>query len=314
MPPDALKPYVIEVSAEYAGQRLDNFLLRELKGVPRSWIYRIVRRGEVRINRGRVRPDYRLRSGDAVRIPPLRQAASRTTDHARDLTVTTLYEDEDLLVLDKPAGLPVHSGSSVSSGLIEQLRAQRPGQKFLELAHRLDRATSGCLVVAKRRGVLTALHADWRANSGRKRYIDKRYLALVKGPWQGGSVTVDAPLSKNTARGGERLTTVAELGRYAKSILHPQRRFATATLLEIELLTGRTHQARAHAAHIGHPLAGDEKYGDHEFNRGLKDLGLRRLFLHASRLRFRHPRTAQRLDIQAPLPVELDSLLDRLAG
>lgn len=303
------KAYTLSVDADHAGQRLDNFLLSVLKGVPRSRIYRIVRRGEVRINRCRARPEYRLRAGDQVRIPPLRTASPRPTPVGECPVGAVLYEDEDLLVLDKPSGVPVHSGSGVAAGLIESLRARRPQNPGLELVHRLDRETSGCLIVAKNRRALLALHALLR---GSEQSVDKRYLALVSGRWYGGPRTLELGLTRNVMRSGERMVEVDRDGRVSLSIVSAARRFADATLVEIQLLTGRTHQARVHLAHIGLPIAGDRKYGDREANRRFRERGLRRVFLHAASLRFPHPVTGATVEVAAPLPVELESVLDAL--
>ncbi|HEX9813015.1 MAG TPA: RluA family pseudouridine synthase [Burkholderiales bacterium] len=300
----------VEIDVSREGQRLDNFLLGQLKGVPKSHVYRILRRGEVRVNSARVAPSYRLQEGDKVRIPPIRTSQPvKATEPQRFewLSGRTLYEDRDLLVLDKPGGLAVHGGSGVGAGLIEGLRAVRSDLPVLELAHRLDRDTSGCLLLAKNRPALLALHEMLRDGK-----IEKRYLALLKGRWRGGSKTVSARLARDRIRGGERLVGVSDEGRAAASRFEPKRAYGPATLVEIRLDTGRTHQARVHAAHIGHPIAGDEKYGDRAFNRELRELGLRRLFLHAARLRFAHPATGARIEIAAELPTELKSLLERL--
>lgn len=311
------KRRIVEVAADHAGQRLDNYLLRELKGAPRSLIYRIVRRGEVRVNRGRAAPDYRLCAGDMIRIPPLRLSgdapAAAPSDSQRAALQSILFEDEHLFVLDKPGGIAVHGGSGVSAGVIEILRQMRPDSGYLELVHRLDRETSGCLLLAKKRSALTRLHADLRENSGRSRRIDKRYLALLRGAWAGGAVAVDAELSGKTPRGGEKLITADPAGRYAKSVLRPRQNYVDSALVEIQLLTGRTHQARVHCAHIGRPIAGDRKYGDKQFNREMKQAGLTRLFLHASRLGFRHPATGERIQVESALPAELSEVLDRLS-
>jgi 23S rRNA pseudouridine955/2504/2580 synthase len=303
----------LEVDASRAGQRLDNFLIGALKGVPKSRIYRILRKGEVRINRGRARPDYRLEAGDIVRIPPIRLAppAPRPDQAAEGLAwllPRILYEDDNLLVVNKPAGLAVHGGSGIHLGVIEALRRLRPQAPFLELAHRLDRETSGCLLIAKTRPAMLALHRMLREGA-----VEKRYLALVKGTWHGGARTVTAALDTHRAHRGERRVEVSAQGRESASVFTPQQRFGNATLMEILLLTGRTHQARVHAAHLGHPIAGDEKYGDREFNRRLQPLGLRRLFLHAQRLRFAHPISGCKMEFKAPLPDELSALLERLA-
>lgn len=312
----AAKRRIVEVTEHHAGQRLDNYLLRELKGAPRSLIYRIVRRGEVRVNRGRAAPDYRLRAGDMVRIPPLRLSAPDTaevpSEAQRAALATVLFEDEQLLVIDKPAGMAVHGGSGVAAGVIEILRQTRPQGGFLELVHRLDRETSGCLLLAKRRSALTRLHADLRDNSGRTRRIDKRYLALLRGPWEGGTVSVEAGLRKGALRGGKKMITAGAQGRYAKSVIRLQEPYADSALVEIELLTGRTHQARVHCAHIDHPIAGDRKYGDKQFNGVMRQRGLRRLFLHASRLAFRHPAGGQRIRVESRLPPELRTVMEAL--
>lgn len=302
----------LQIGGDQAGQRIDNFLLTRLKGAPRSLIYRILRRGEVRVNRGRVRPSYRLAAGDSIRIPPLRLAeagpAPRPEERVlRRIEASILYEDARLLVIDKPSGIAVHGGSGISYGVIEALRALRPAAPFLELAHRLDRDTSGCLLIAKRRSALRRLHALLREGG-----VEKRYLALVCGAWEGGAHTVDAPLRKNVLSSGERMVRVSADGKAARTAFSPVRRFPEATLLEVLLHTGRTHQIRVHAAHVGHPLAGDEKYGDAACNARLRELGLRRLFLHARSLRFEMPEDGQQVDVTAPLEPALAALLERL--
>ena len=304
----------LEIDESRAGQRLDNFLIATLKGVPRSHIYRILRKGEVRINKGRVRPDYRLEPGDVVRIPPLRQSSAKDLDPQQAaegfawLLPRILYEDEDLIVVNKPAGLAVHGGTGEGVGLIEALRGLRPEAPFLELAHRLDRDTSGCLLLAKTRPALLALHRMLRAGK-----MEKHYIALLAGAWRGGKREVSAALEKNRPSSGERKVAVAADGKQATSLFMPRQRFSFSTLMEIKLITGRTHQARVHAAHLGHPIAGDDKYGDREFNQRLQRLGLKRLFLHARRLQFNHPQTGSKMDFEAPLPAELSILLERLA-
>jgi 23S rRNA pseudouridine955/2504/2580 synthase len=299
----------VDVDESRDGQRLDNFLLGQLKGVPKSHVYRLLRRGEVRVNGGRVKPDYRLEAGDRVRIPPVRQGprALPGGEGFEWLLERALHEDDDLLVLDKPAGLPVHGGSGVAVGLIEALRALRPQSGMLELVHRLDRDTSGCLLIAKRRPVLLALHRALRDG-----HVEKRYLALLQGRWRGGARTIDAPLARDKERGGERLVGVSDDGRKAQSRFVPKGFYGPATLVEIALATGRTHQARVHAAHTGHPIAGDDKYGAREFNREMRALGLKRTFLHAATLRFVHPGENATIEIESPLPPELRSLLERL--
>lgn len=314
-PAEAASPAVriLEVGAEDAGQRIDNYLLRHLKGAPRSLIYRILRRGEVRVNKGRVKPEYRVRAGDLVRVPPVRlgeQAPGQDGRSADDrLAGRVLYEDDRLLVVDKPSGMAVHGGSGVSYGVIEALRAARPEAKFLELVHRLDRETSGCLLIAKRRSELRMLHELLRNGA-----VDKRYLALVRGRWALGDKRIVAPLLKNQLRGGERIVTVDAEGKAADSRFRPVEIHAEASLMEVELGTGRTHQIRVHGAHVGYPLAGDERYGDPEFNRRMRELGLKRLFLHAHSIGFADPETGREVHVSAPLPDDLRAVLDRLAA
>ncbi len=305
---------LVSIDAELAGQRIDNFLLARAKGVPRSHVYRILRRGEVRVNKGRVKPDYRLQPGDLVRVPPLRTVEPRPPGQApesclRDLAGAILYEDERLLALDKPAGLAVHGGSGLSFGLIEAMRQMRPGAE-LELVHRLDRDTSGCLLLAKRASTLRDLHRLIRENG-----VEKRYLALLVRPLPRPEITVDAPLLKNTLKSGERVVRVdTAQGKPARTLFRRLRRLGELDLVEVRLITGRTHQIRVHAAHLGAPLAGDEKYGDEAANKALRALGLRRLFLHAASLNLQPAHLDQPLLIQAPLPAELEALLGRLEG
>ena len=306
----------VRVDEEADGQRVDNFLLRVLKGVPRSHLYRLLRRGEVRVNKGRVKADRRLRAGDLVRIPPVRVAEPAVPGRASDallerLERSILHEDERLLVIDKPSGLAVHGGSGLSHGLIESLRQLRPGRE-LELVHRLDRETSGCLVVCKRRSVLRELHALIRAGG-----MNKRYLALLVGDLSRQELLVDAPLKKNVLSGGERVVRVDPIeGKASRTRFRRLRRLMVGgqplTLVEAELITGRTHQIRVHAAHLGTPLAGDPKYGDESANRLLKEHGLARLFLHASALGFRLDDMAHPLRLEAPLPDELERVLNAL--
>ena len=300
----------VSVSAEEAGQRIDNFLARHLKGVPRSHIYRILRRGEVRVNSGRIKAQYKLSAGDTVRIPPVRVAASTPKGTARlpagGLAGHILLENQRCLVLNKPAGLAVHGGSGISQGVIEVLRAERPEARYLELAHRLDRDTSGCLLIAKRRSFLRAFHEQLRTGE-----VEKYYLALVAGRWDAGERLVDVPLRKNTLKSGERIVRVAEDGKPARTLFRPVQRFRNATLVEAQLDTGRTHQIRVHATHSGHPLAGDTKYGDRAYNTALREAGLRRMFLHAHRLVFLDA-DGQTVDVSAPLDDELKAVLDRL--
>ncbi len=298
--------------ADAAGQRIDNFLLTALKGVPKSHIYRILRRGEVRVNRGRIKPHYRLREGDVIRIPPVRQSPGKPPPARQHpalarLEERILYQDKDLLIVNKPAGMAVHGGSGVNFGVIEALRVLFPHARRLELVHRLDRETSGCLVIAKKTSILRALHELLRGEG-----MEKQYLALVKGRFPAGETLVDEPLLKNVLRSGERLVKVDAAGKPAQTVFSPQRQFARATLVQVRLLTGRTHQIRVHAAHLGHPLAGDGKYGDADFNRHLAGQGLKRLFLHARSLSFVHPGSGEPLMVTAPLDDDLKQVLQRL--
>ncbi len=277
-----------EVSADEAGQRVDNFLLGQFKGVPRSHVYRVLRKGQVRVNKGRVKPDYRLQSGDQVRIPPIKMPAATvpqtSKNTGRKILEAIIFEDDALLAVDKPAGQSVHGGSGLSAGQIENLRAARPGHAYLELVHRLDRSTSGCLLVAKKRSSLRALHRQMRDNE-----VEKRYLALVKGRWELGSRMIDAPLQVRHRSGGERVVKVDPGGKEARTLFRPVEFYTEATSLEATLETGRTHQIRVHAAFAGHPVAGDSRYGDDAFNRWCQQRGLQRMFLHASALGFTHP-------------------------
>ena len=302
----------IEVEEGYAGQRLDNFLLAQLKGVPKSRVYRIVRKGEVRVNRGRTKVSYRLQQGDIVRIPPIRIAEKETavTPGNRileQLQDSILYEDKRLLILNKPSGLAVHGGSGLKFGVIEAIRTLRPNEKQLELVHRLDRDTSGCLMIARRRSALRALHELLRGSG-----VDKRYMALVAGRWKSDRETVDVPLSKNHLQGGERVVRVDPDGKEAKTKFKVLERFSNSTLVEAELLTGRTHQLRVHLDYLGTPILGDEKYGDQSANRSMKQMGLKRLFLHAKSLSFNWDESAGSLKVEAPLESALELLLNKL--
>jgi 23S rRNA pseudouridine955/2504/2580 synthase len=300
----------VHIDACQDGQRVDNFLLGYLKGVPRSLVYRILRCGEVRVNKGRIKPTYRLQEGDVIRIPPLRlpdQTAQAPSRGIRALvTDAVLYEDEGLLILNKPAGIAVHGGSGVSHGVIEALRAVRASAPMLELVHRLDRDTSGCLMIAKRRSVLRHLHALLRDQG-----VEKRYQALLQGTWRAGEQRVDMPLHKNVLRSGERLVQAAAEGKAAATVFRPLRKWDIATLVEVLPLSGRTHQIRVHAAHLRQPVAGDQKYGDDAFNREMQAWGLRRLFLHASSLRFMLP-NGQSLEVKAALDPVLEGVVQAL--
>lgn len=313
-PPDrAATVRYVEAEAGDVGQRIDNFLLRQLKDVPRSLVYRIVRKGEVRVNGGRVKPDYKLELGDRVRVPPVHrepQAPTKAPSKSlRDyIASAVIHEDRDLIVVNKPAGVAVHGGSGLAFGVIEALRAHRPELKELELVHRLDRETSGCLLVAKRRSVLRELHAALR-----EREMHKRYLALVVGRWPFGEKTIDLPLKTNQKQGGERIVRVHEDGQEATTTFKPARHFGKlATLLEVDLGTGRTHQIRVHASHAGYPVAGDEKYGDRDKDAKLKPYGLSRMFLHAESLTFQRSGSAAPFTVSAPLPDELQAVLEQL--
>ena len=301
----------LEVGEDGVGQRVDNFLLKRLKGVPKSHVYRILRSGEVRVNKGRVNAERRLALGDTVRVPPIRIAekADDAPVPAREFSI--VYEDEALIVIDKPAGVAVHGGSGVSFGVIEQIRRARPESRFLELAHRLDRETSGLLIIGKKRSALTRLHDQFRDG-----VIDKRYFALVKGHWRDPLRNVKLPLLKYLTPEGERRVRVSPEGKESHSIMRLHRRYASAqgmvSLLEVELRTGRTHQIRVHLAHLGFPILGDEKYGDFTLNKDLQKLGLKRMFLHAASMRLPHPLTGDRLEVKAPLPSELGKFLETL--
>lgn len=310
-PPPGAK--VVEVGGEDAGQRLDNFLLRQLKGAPRSLVYRLLRTGQVRVDGGRARPDRRLVAGERVRIPPVRTGAAQRPPRpvppelSARLEAAVILEDEALIALNKPAGLAVHGGSGLSFGLIEALRAARPQQPFLELVHRLDRDTSGCLLVAKRRATLNALHALLREGG-----VEKHYLALLAGRWRGGARRVDEALARSGHGGARRRVEVSRAGKAAESLFTPLARYAEATLVDVRIDTGRTHQIRVHAAHLGHPVLGDRKYGDFALNRRFKAMGLGRMFLHAARLEFRLPDGGRHYRIEAPLEAGLSALLDTL--
>ncbi|WP_374353787.1 RluA family pseudouridine synthase [Chitinimonas sp.] len=310
----ASKVSYLVVGEEEAGQRLDNFLMKHLKGAPKSLIYRIVRSGEVRVNKGRVDVTHRTVAGDQIRIPPIRlsetpgERAAPSAAAARGPALPVLFEDDALLVVDKPAGLAVHGGSGVSFGVIEQLRAQRPQAKFLELVHRLDRETSGILLLAKKRSALVAMHEMLRNDRG----MDKRYLALVAGRFPDARRHVRFKLFKYTTADGERRVRVAPDGQDSHTVLNCRGVYGEASLLECELKTGRTHQIRVHCAQSGFPILGDDKYGDFALNKQLPRQGLKRMFLHAWRLSLAHPLTGEPLQLESPLPAELQSYIDSL--
>ena len=310
--PPAAAVKTMTVDEESAGQRLDNFLMRHLKGVPKTHVYRIIRTGEVRINKGRASADTRLEMGDLVRLPPVRVAtpdANAPTAPGREFPV--LFEDEQMLAIDKPAGVAVHGGSGVSFGVIEQLRQARPGARMLELVHRLDRETSGVLLVAKKRSALKHLQDQFR-----ERETGKTYLALVKGEWPAKLKVIDQPLHKYLLPDGERRVKVTHKddpdGMRSMTLVKVAQKLQGCTLLEVTIKTGRTHQIRVHLASNGHPIAGDDKYGDFEWNKVLQKQGLKRMFLHAWRLQFNHPATAQRVALQADLPPELQEYVDHV--
>jgi len=300
---DLSKPRAItvEVGEESEAQRIDNFLLRELKGVPKSHVYRVLRSGEVRVNSGRVKPDYRLQVGDRVRIPPVRVAQRKSSPKPQEFPV--VHEDPAILVVDKPSGVAVHGGSGVSYGVIESLRAARPQSKFLELAHRLDRDTSGLLIVCKKRSALVELHRMLREGE-----VRKIYLAVVKGALDKKRLELRESLHKYVTASGERRVSVSADGRAALTRVTRLRKSAQFSLLEVELMTGRTHQIRVHLAHAGYPIVGDDKYGDLALNRELKT----RLMLHAARLTFRHPTGGDPLELESPLPAEMRAFVDGL--
>ncbi len=304
----------VTIEAEDAGQRLDNFLLKMLKGVPKSHIYRIVRSGEIRVNKGRVDVTYRIAANDVIRIPPVRVAEkaavpATVSGAAQAVQIPVVFEDDALIVLNKPSGMAVHGGSGISFGVIELLRAQRPQAKFLELVHRLDRDTSGLLLVAKKRSALVKMHEVLRENHR----IDKRYLALVEGVWPNERSHVKFKLLKYETPEGERRVKVHSDGLTSQTTVNRKQVWPDqASLLECELKTGRTHQIRVHLSASGHAILGDDKYGDASVNKTVARHGLKRMFLHAWRLSLDHPLTGERMVLEAPLPVELQSYLDTL--
>lgn len=302
---------LVTINEEDAGQRIDNFLLRICKGVPKSHIYRVLRSGEVRVNKGRIDQTYRLAEGDIVRIPPIR-IAEKVVSTVPGAEFKILLEDNHLLVIDKPAGVAVHGGSGVSYGVIEQLRAARPDAKFLELVHRLDRDTSGVLVLAKKRSALTNLHEQIRGGEP-----DKRYLVLVHGDWKNARQHVRLPLHKYTTPEGERRVRVQADGMESHTVFNLIQRYGPFALLEAELKTGRTHQIRVHLASSGFAIAGDDKYGDFALNRDLQKADgerapLKRMFLHAHQITFIHPETGKPVTLNAPLPPECERFLKSL--
>ncbi|WP_101759414.1 23S rRNA pseudouridine(955/2504/2580) synthase RluC [Oceanicoccus sp. KOV_DT_Chl] len=302
----------VEITDAHAGQRIDNFLITYLKGVPKSRVYRILRKGEVRVNKGRIKAEYRLCEGDLIRIPPIRVSEEKrplgvSASLGKLIQASILFEDDRLLVVNKPSGLAVHGGSGISQGLIEVLRVMRPDARFLELVHRLDRDTSGCIMVAKKRSMLRFLHEQLRNGT-----IDKRYLALVAGRWPNRRKVVNAPLLKNTLQSGERMVHVSPEGKRSVTEFAVISRYQQATLVEAKPISGRTHQIRVHALHVGYPLLGDDKYGDQQACKLFKEKGLKRLFLHAASLKVPMPEEEKPLEVSAALSADLQSLLDSL--
>ncbi|KQN42793.1 23S rRNA pseudouridylate synthase [Serratia sp. Leaf50] len=304
---------LIPITEDEAGQRIDNFLRTFLKGVPKSMIYRILRKGEVRVNKKRIKPEYKLLAGDEIRVPPVRVAeredapVSAKLDKVAALEHCILFEDDHLLILNKPSGTAVHGGSGLSFGVIEGLRALRPDARFLELVHRLDRDTSGVLLVAKKRSALRSLHEQLRMKT-----MQKDYLALVRGEWQSHCKVVQAPLLKNILQSGERIVRVNSEGKPSETRFKIEEKYAFATLVKCSPVTGRTHQIRVHTQYAGHPIAFDDRYGDREFDGQLSGLGINRLFLHAAALRFEHPANGETMRIEAPLEQNLRNALVKL--
>lgn len=312
--PEKSKIQFITVEPALAGQRLDNFLrTRWCKGLPKSHLYRIIRKGEVRVNKKRIDPDYRISPGDSIRLPPM-QLEPKHQDRPSSLSLklvqkSLLYEDANIMVINKPAGLAVHAGSGVQWGVIELLRQIRPNEKHLELVHRLDRDTSGCLLLAKKPSVLKELHALLREGK-----MTKRYILLVKGHWPSYLKYIDQALDKNQLRSGERVVKVSKEGKDSYTTFRVKERFNAATLLQAEPHTGRTHQIRVHAAHAGFPIVGDDKYGDKDFNKFMRTYGGRRLFLHAESLAFSFSHSDKPISLFAPLAEDLQSCLNHLRG
>lgn len=303
------KVQVLRIEEDEQHQRIDNYLMRILKGVPKGKVYRILRKGEVRVNKKRVKPDYKLQANDEIRIPPVRldeQTPSKLSANQVDyLEDAVIFEDDRLIVFNKPSGVAVHGGSGLNYGVIEGLRTLRPDAPFLELVHRLDRDTSGCLVIAKKRSALRHLHQQLRDNQ-----MDKIYHALVSGLWPAKRHKVKAPLYKNTLQGGERMVQVSDEGKPSETLYRVLNVYKGATLMEAKPITGRTHQIRVHCLHAGHPIACDSKYGDAQFDKKIRALGCNRLFLHATQIRFIHPKTEQQISFTAPYDEKLSRLLE----
>ncbi|MGH1371554.1 MAG: 23S rRNA pseudouridine(955/2504/2580) synthase RluC [Cellvibrionaceae bacterium] len=308
----APKVQLIEIDADRAGQRIDNFLMSQLKRVPKSLIYRVLRKGEVRVNKGRVKAEYKLKAGDVVRVPPVRVPDGKTVPDASEqlkslLKGATLFENAGLLIVNKPSGLAVHGGSGINLGLIEVLRQMRPDDRYLELVHRLDRDTSGCIMIAKKRSMLRHLHKALREG-----HIQKHYQALVEGYWPAKCKSVDAPLRKTELSSAERIVRVDPEGKPSLTRFKILQRYDTCTLLEAKPITGRTHQIRVHAHHMGHGLVGDPKYGNDDFNAAMKAQGFGRLFLHAAGLSLTLPEESEPIWVEAPLDEKLAQPLKHL--
>ncbi|RLV58812.1 23S rRNA pseudouridine(955/2504/2580) synthase RluC [Parashewanella curva] len=310
---EAVKVQFVEIDEDHAGQRIDNFLVTKLKGVPKSMIYRIVRKGEVRVNKKRIKPEYKLQYGDLVRIPPVRVSQKETAapspklDRVAILEQRIVYEDKFLIALNKPSGIAVHGGSGVNYGVIEALRSLRPQQKFIELVHRLDKETSGILLIAKKRSTLKHLQDQLR-----EKKMQKDYLALVKGEWDKKDKLIKAPLLKITLKSGERIVRVNNEGKPSQTRFKIVQKYQGATLVKASPLTGRTHQIRVHCQYTGHPIACDEKYSEQAFDDSMREQGLRRLFLHAAQLEFTHPDSEERMTVNAPLDDDLQKLIAKL--
>ncbi len=316
LPPASAKVQYVDINEDHAGQRIDNFLITFLKGVPKSLIYRLLRKGEVRVNKKRIKPEYKLCDGDQIRLAPIRVAEPKSDplpnaklNKVAALEQHILYEDKVMLVINKPSGIAVHGGSGVNFGVIEALRALRPQERNLELVHRLDRATSGLLMVAKKRSALRHLQDQLRAKTMRK-----QYLALVQGRWPEKRRSVQAPLLKLEQTTGIRAVVVSDKGKPSETRFRIRQQFKEATLLEASPITGRTHQIRVHTQHAGHPIACDERYGDPQFDQRMRQAGLDRLFLHAFRLTFTHPVEETTMVLEAPLEPKLLSMMKGLKG
>ncbi|QLE85208.1 23S rRNA pseudouridine(955/2504/2580) synthase RluC [Shewanella sp. Scap07] len=311
-----LKVQLVTIDEDHVEQRIDNFLLTKLKGVPKSMIYRIIRKGEVRVNKKRIKPEYKLQDGDIVRIPPVRvskgddkPAPNAKLTKVAQLEERIIFEDKAIIVLNKPSGIAVHGGSGVDFGVIEAMRSLRPQQKFLELVHRLDKETSGVLLIAKKRSALKHLHDQLRYKK-----MQKDYLALVRGDWQKHVKMINAPLLKLTLKSGERIVRVNQEGKPSETRFKIQQRYQGATLVQASPVTGRTHQIRVHCQYAGHPIACDEKYSEQKFDDSMRALGLNRLFLHAAQLRFTHPVTEEVMQVKAPMDKPLQQLLTKLVA